>query len=146
MEKEELREENNPAGTPADDTRAKPELFNPEAALKKVRSGKLILAEPIRDGSAEYTELEYNFSLLKGFDVAGALDYGTGRKNGFELNNEQALNLFACAAAKCQKPGGLDATDIRERMGIDDVIKAVQVATLFFRLTSRVGDKRLSKK
>jgi len=146
MEKEELREENNPAEAPADNTRAKPEPFNPDAALDSVRSGKLTLAEPIMDGSAEYTELEYNFSLLKGFDVARALDFGTGRKNGFELNSEQALNLFACAAAKCQKAGGLDATDIRERMGIDDVIKAVQIASLFFRLSSRAGDRRLSKK
>lgn len=116
-----------------------------EEAANAVKRGKLTLAEPITDGEEEYTELVYDFSLLKGLEVARALDFGDGPRDSFRLNDVQALNYFACAAAKCQEIGGLDATDIRERIGGMDAIKAIQIATLFFRASSRAGDLRLSK-
>ena len=119
--------------------------FDPDEAAKAVRHGKLTLAEPIMDGENEYNELEYDFGKLKGLELARALDFGDGPKDSFRLSDVQALNYFACAAAKCQKPGGLDATDIRERIGGMDAIKAIQLATVFFRASSRAGDRRLSK-
>lgn len=119
--------------------------FDPDEAAKAVRHGKLKLAEPIEDGSNVYDELEYDFGALKGLELARALDFGEGPKDSFRLSDVQALNYFACAAAKCQKTGGLDATDIRERIGGMDAIKAIQLATVFFRASSRAGDRRLSK-
>ena len=119
--------------------------FDPDEAAKAVRSGKLTLAEPIEDGENVHTELVYDFGALKGLELARALDFGDGPKDSFRLTDVQALNYFACAAAKCQKPGGLDATDIRERIGGMDAIKAIQLATVFFRASSRAGDRRLSK-
>jgi len=126
---------------------AKPKInpFDPDEAAKSIRHGKLILAEPIEDGEQKYEELEYDFGAMKGLELARALDFGDGPKDSFRLTDVQALNYFACAAAKCQKPGGLDATDIRERIGGMDAIKAIQLATVFFRASSRAGDKRLSK-
>lgn len=120
--------------------------FDPDEAAKAVKHGKLRLAEPIYDGEKEYNELEYDFGALKGLELARALDFGDGPKDSFRLTDVQALNYFACAAAKCQEhPGGLDATDIRERIGGMDAIKAIQLATVFFRASSRAGDRRLSK-
>lgn len=120
--------------------------FDPDEAARAVKRGKLQLADPIRDGEKEYTELEYDFGLLRGLELARALDFGDGPKDSFRLTDVQALNFFACAAAKCQEhPGGLDATDIRERIGGMDAIKAIQLATVFFRCSSRAGDRRLSK-
>ena len=119
--------------------------FDPDEAAKAVKHGKLKLAEPIMDGENEHNELEYDFGALKGLELARALDFGNGPKDSFRLSDVQALNYFACAAAKCQKPGGLDATDIRERIGGMDAIKAIQLATVFFRASSRAGDRRLSK-
>ena len=119
--------------------------FDPDEAAKAVKHGKLILAEPIEDGEKVYDELEYDFGALKGLELARALDFGDGPKDSFRLTDVQALNYFACAAAKCQKVGGLDATDIRERIGGMDAIKAIQLATVFFRASSRAGDRRLSK-
>lgn len=119
--------------------------FDPDEAARAVRSGKLTLAEPIEDGENVHTELVYDFGALKGLELARALDFGDGPKDSFRLTDVQALNYFACAAAKCQKQGGLDATDIRERIGGMDAIKAIQLATVFFRASSRAGDRRLSK-
>ena len=129
---------------------AKPEKkpfnpFDPDEAAKAVKHGKLKLADPIMDGETEYTELEYDFGALRGLELARALDYGDGPKDSFRLSDVQALNYFACAAAKCQKAGGLDVTDIRERIGGMDAIKAIQLATVFFKASSRAGDRRLSK-
>lgn len=128
--------------------KAKPPVdpFDPEKAAEAVKHGILRLAEPIYDGEKEYNELEYDFGALKGLEMARALDFGDGPKDSFRLTDVQALNYFACAAAKCQNlSGGLDATDIRERIGGMDAIKAIQLATVFFRASSRAGDRRLSK-
>lgn len=119
--------------------------FDPDEAARAVKHGKLKLAEPIQDGENTYDELEYDFGALKGLELARALDFGDGPKDSFRLTDVQALNYFACAAAKCQKSGGLDVIDIRERIGGMDAIKAIQLATVFFRASSRAGDKRLSK-
>lgn len=119
--------------------------FNYDDYANAVRRGKLKLAEPIEDGENSYDELEYDFGALKGLELARALDFGEGPKDSFRLNDVQALNYFAAAAAKCQKQGGLDVVDIRERIGGMDAIKAIQLATVFFRASSRAGDSRLSK-
>ena len=116
------------------------------AIARDVQAGKLELAEPITYRDFEYTELEYNFGALKGIELAQALDFGSGRKDSFSLTDVQALNLFAAAAAKCQKGGGLDATDIRTMIGGMDAIKAIQLASLFFSASSRAGNQRISKK
>ena len=120
--------------------------IDPAEIANSVKRGRLTLSEPIMDGSKQYDELEFDFGKLRGLEVAQALDFGTGAKDAFRLNDVQALNYFACAAAKCQEPGGLDATDIRERIGGMDAIKAIQLATIFFRSSSRAGDRRLSSK
>lgn len=114
--------------------------------LNEIKRGKLELTEPIMDGSNEYTELEYDFSMLKGMELARVLDYGSGQGGPFNtrISETQALNYFACAAAKCQKPGGLDATDIRDRMGAVDTLTAIQVASVFFRYSSLMGNNRIS--
>lgn len=138
--------ENAQAGA---ETKKKEPEFDPKEAIQQMRKGKLALLEPIQDGENTYDELEYDFLALKGLELARALDIGgKGRMGrlGSELSDEQALSYFAASAAKCQKQGGLDATDIRERIGGADAITAIQMAQLFFKVSSLAGSSRILKK
>jgi hypothetical protein len=132
--------------------RARPTLpptFDPDQMANSLESGVLQLKEPIYNGDDRYDELAFDFTLLKGMELARALDFGERRGDKFamELTDVQALNYFACAAAKCQETqGGLDASDIRTRIGGADAIKAIQLATCFFKFTSLAGDLRFKKK
>lgn len=112
-----------------------------QAQLEKYACGELELAEPIRAGGEDVTKLSFNFRKLKALEVMDALDNGRGT-NAFRLTNRQALLLFAIAAAK--ETDKLDERDIAERMGAEDAIKAVQLATTFFSIASRAGDKRFT--
>ena len=126
-----------------------PVMFDPDKAADSLKCGVMQLKEPIYDGEAKYTELAFDFTLLKGLELARALDFGEKHADKFamELTDVQALNYFASAAAKCQPvQGGLDAKDIRERIGGADAIKAIQLAVCFFRFTSLAGDLRFKKK
>ena len=62
--------------------------------------------------------------------------------NAFRITDTQAFELFAAAAGKAT--AGIDATDIRERMGAVDSVKAVQLATGFFSAANRAGNRRIS--
>lgn len=63
-------------------------------------------------------------------------------RNVFSMTDKQALCLFAAAAGK-QTPG-IDATDIRTRMGVVDAVKAVQLATVFLVTSTREEKGRTS--
>ena len=124
--------------------------FDPKKALEEIRSGKLELMEPIEDGEYIYNELTYDFMAMKGLELARALDFGGEKNPGAmrtsDLTDVQALNLFAASAAKCQPTqGGLDATDIRERIGGLDAIAAINLAKIFFKLSSLVASSHISK-
>ena len=124
---------------------------NAEQQLAKIAKGALKLAKPIMAAGREITELRWDFRDLTGWEYANALDCDNAGVNVFRITNKQAFSLFAAAAAKAttiKNDGGvdmhpLDARDIKERMGIDDTIKAVQVATVFFATSARVGNKRI---
>lgn len=119
--------------------------FNPEESANAVAKGRFKLSKPIRDGEKEYDELTYDFNELTGMELAKAIDNGTyGRqKDAFNLSDTQALSLFAAAAAKCTK--GLDATDIRERLGAADATTAIKIAVIFFNGASLAGGMRISR-
>ena len=106
------------------------------------RKGKLKLAVPILASDVEHTELAFDFGKLNGWDFINAIDGAADAKaSAFRLSGKQALALFAAAVEKCNE--GIDAEDIKYRMSIDDCIKAVQVASLFFNSTSRAGNLRM---
>lgn len=121
---------------------AKAQTFNPGDLLKKIAHGKLALSQPIRAGGLDVTELEYDFNRLTGWEYAGAMDKDSAVTGITRISNKQALSLFAAAAGKATP--GIDATDILERMGCDDAVKAVQLATVFFVTSQREGNKRIS--
>ena len=122
-----------------------------EKQLAKISKGALKLDRPIKAAGHEITELRWDFRALTGWEYANALDCDADGVNVFRITNKQALSLFAAAAAKgttIRNENGmdihpLDARDIKERMGIDDTIKAVQMATVFFATSARVGNKRI---
>ena len=116
----------------------------PMDAAEMVSRGRFKLAVPIEDGEQKYEELIYDFNKLTGWELARAMDDGADRnRNGSNINDRQALTLFATAAAKCT--GGLDATDIRDRLSITDAITAISVASIFFRGTLLAGSLRITK-
>ena len=122
----------------------KPEAMTPVDVAEKVSTGKFKLASPIEDGDQRYEELTDDFNSLTGWELANAMDEG-GKKSGnpTEITDTQALSLFAAAAAK--RTGGLDATDIRDRMGALDAIAAISTAKIFFRGTLLAGSLRITK-
>ena len=106
-----------------------------EKALEKAGKGVLKLTKPIRANSKDVTELIYDFSALTAFEMLGAIDRGTPAQHDFRLSKDQGLKLFAAAAGK-QTPE-LDSFDIEQRISPVDAIRASQVGTVFFNLSSR---------
>lgn len=107
-------------------------------AIKELYKGTLKLSKPIRAASEDITELHYDFTILTGWDYVDAMDSDTAAKNMFKITSKQALSLFAVAAAK--KTDNVDAKDIKERIGVVDAAKAVQLATVFL-VTSTKEEK-----
>lgn len=118
--------------------------MTPIEAAEKVSHGVFKLAVPIMDGEQEYTELKYDFNALNGWELARAVDSGAGRNsNASSISDTQALALFAAAAAK--STGGLDETDIRDRLSAMDAIAAISVTSIFFRGSLLAGSLRITK-
>lgn len=117
-------------------------IVNPQEQIHKLAKGKMTLETPIRAGGVDVTELQYDFSRLTGREYADAMDRDSGTMNMFRMSNKQALYLFAAAAAK--ETSGIDATDISDRIGVQDSIKAVQLATIFFVASARAGNSRIT--
>lgn len=107
------------------------------------RKGALILKTPIQSGEIEVKVLRFDFGKLTGFEFAEAMDScADGKANAFRMTQKQAISLFAAAAAK--EAQGIDKEDIMRRMGIEDAVKAAQLATNFFNLTSRAANMRIT--
>lgn len=131
-------------------TASAPEIST-EEHLNRIATGKMTLLQPIRAAGQDITELKWNFRNLTGWEFASAMDCDNAA-NVFRISNRQALGLFAASAAKettIKNDGGVeirpfDAQDIRQRIGIDDCVKAVQIATVFFVASAREANKRIS--
>lgn len=117
-------------------------ITDPKEQIKKFGKGTLSLETLIRAGGKDVTALNYDFTAITGREYADAMDKDTGPTNAFRITNKQGLYLFACAAGKATK--GIDATDIAERIGVGDAIKATQIATVFFVASTQAGNKRIS--
>lgn len=119
-------------------------------AAEATKRGTLELAAPIRAAGQDIRELKYDFTKLTGWEYAQALDEDISAGSVFRLSNRQAISLFAAAAAKAtaiRNEAGveihpLDAKDIRDRLGIEDGVKAAQLAAVFFIVTAREANKR----
>lgn len=136
--------DNSEIRTNAPATEAEKETFDPVKSAETLSQGKFKLRKPIRDGEKVYDELQYDFQALSAWELAKAIDAGTtGQSNVFRITDTQALSLFAAAAAKAT--AGLDATDIRERMGAADGLAAMRVASIFFNAFSLEGSLRFTK-
>ena len=133
-----------PETAEATETAAEPEA--PESPLEladKIASGTLKLAMPIQDGDRTYTELKFDFKRLTGWELAKALSaVRDTQRSRSDISEPQALALFAAAAAKCTN--GLDARDIRERMGAMDAVAAISMGQIFFRATLLAGSARIT--
>lgn len=135
--------EKNDGAQTAQGAAADKTLFDPEVQLQKFSRGKIRLATPILASDKDVTELIYDFAALTGRELVAALDKGGAvGMNAFRITDTQAFELFAAAAGKAT--AGIDATDIRKRMGAVDSVKAVQLATVFFSAANRAGNRRIS--
>lgn len=116
--------------------------LSPEEITKMSRKGTLKLVSPILASGKEHEELAYDFGKLTGWDFVNAMDSAmSASASAYRLTERQALALFAAAAEKCNE--GIDAEDIKRRMGIDDCIKATQIAVFFFNTSSQAGNLRM---
>ena len=116
--------------------------MDPMEMIRKWGTGTMQLYTPIQDGQNRITELKWDFLALTGREYAEAMDMDPNARAAFSMTSKQALCLFAEAAAKAT--GGLDAMDIRDRMGSMDAGKAIQLATAFLRLSSLAADRRIT--
>ena len=107
--------------------------------LSTISKGTLELAAPIRARSKDVTELHYDFTRLTGWEYAEAMDSDPAARNVFIVTKKQAICLFAAATAKVTPD--VDAKDIKERIGLADAQRAVQVATLFLTTSAREAGK-----
>lgn len=125
----------------------------PAEQLRELCRGKLVLMEPIRARGQDVTELHFDFCALTGNEMMDALDSVPSSRNMFEINNRQAVALFAATAGKCapaDEDGGknsklYDAKDVAERIGAADSVKAMQLAKLFYNASSQAGNRNISK-
>lgn len=107
--------------------------------LDMISKGTLELAVPIRARSKDITKLHYDFTKLTGWEYADAMDSDPTARNVFVVTKKQAICLFAAAAAKVTPD--VDVKDIKERIGLADAQRAVQVATLFLTTSAREAGK-----
>lgn len=107
--------------------------------LNDISKGTLELATPIRARSKDIKELHYDFSKLSGWEYAEAMDSDPTTRNMFVVSKKQAICLFAAAVSKVMPE--VDATDVKQRLGIADAQRAVQVATLFLTRAAREAGK-----
>ncbi len=105
----------------------------------EIVKGTLKLSAPIRAKSQDVTELQYDFSKLTGWEYVEAMDADASARNIFKISQKQALCLFAAAAGKVTPD--VDATDIRERIGAVDALRAVQLATVFLITSTRAANQ-----
>lgn len=138
----EIDTEVNPGQSNENKLAGKVAITNPQEQIRKLAKGKLELETPIRAGSTDVTELRYDLLKLTGREYADVMDRDSGTMNMFRISNKQALYLFAAAAAR--ETSGIDATDISDRIGVQDSIKAVQIATIFFVASARAGNSRIT--
>ena len=118
-------------------------IKTPFEITQMIAKGKLKLAKPIQDGEVLHDELVYDFNALSGWELDRALDNGDNRDPYAKtLTDTQAMALFAAAAGKSTK--GLDARDIKERMGPMDAIAAIRIAVLFFNGSLMAGSMRIT--
>ena len=118
--------------------------MSPEDIILKASQGTLDLAVPIRAGGKDVTVLEFDFQKLTGMEIAEAIDSDKTATSIFHLTAKQGLNMFAIAASKATQ--GIDTADIKERIGAEDGMAAVQLAILFFNATMSKRNKRSMKK
>ena len=111
-------------------------------ALSKGK-GRMRLEVPIHAHDKDYTELSYDFTVMKGYEYTDAMDSDPNANNAFFITKRQALALFAKAAAK--QTDGVDMQDIISGLGVTDSVAAVEIATLFFNASRRAGRMRISK-
>lgn len=137
----EKKNENGTAARPAASPVSRT-ILDPEEQIKKFGKGKITLRTPIQDGQNTVEVLHWDFTSVTGAEYVAAMDRGSGNGNTFRITNTQALELFAVAAAKAT--GGIDATDIRTRIGMVDALKVTQVATIFFTASNRAGNRSIS--
>lgn len=132
--------------TPAEEK--KPDKAKEAETLRKASQeaahGTFKLAVPFRSDGYDISELHYDFKALTGVEYANAMDADNSRNtDSFRMTNKQALTLFATAAAK--KTEHVDKDDVLRGLSIDDAIKAVQITTVFFVLSSRAGNTRIMR-
>ena len=129
----------------AQDPKAKPqEPVDPQTLVEKMARGRMKLSKPIMCKGKELTELHYDFLALSGFEYADAMDSDAGRgSDSFHLTNRQALALFSAAVAKNNED--MDKEVVMRGLSIGDTIKAVQLATVFFVISSRAGNRRITR-
>lgn len=122
-----------------------------EEHLARIAKGKLRLLKPIRGNGRDIEELRWDFRNLNGWEYASAMDCDVSASV-MNITTKQALSLFAVSAAKETTVKNeseedihpLNEFDIRTRIGVDDAVKAAQLASLFFLTSARVADKRIS--
>lgn len=102
---------------------------------EKVIRGRMKLVTPIRAGGKDLEELEYDFGKLTGWEYAEAMDMDANAGSVLKITRKQAFCLFAQAAGKATD--GVDARDIRERLGMEDAKVGVELATLFLNTSAR---------
>lgn len=127
--------EEQPKGQPQEQAEKK----SAPITLSMISKGTMELAVPIRARSKDISMLHYDFTRLTGWEYAEAMDSDPTARNVFIVTKKQAICLFAAAAAKVTPD--VDAKDIKERIGLADAQRAVQVATLFLTTSAREAGK-----
>lgn len=112
-----------------------------KAVIEEATRGTLKLAVPIRAASQDVTELNYDFTKLSGWDYVEAMDADAAARNIFKISAKQALCLFAKAVRKAMT--NVDETDVKERIGAVDAMRAVQLATVFLIASAREANQSI---
>lgn len=142
MENENEKKQADSTEAADEQSRAEKNIFDPEEQIRRFGRGKMTLRTPILADNRQVEELIFDFTALTGREYVDALDSDPKAMNAFRVSNAQAFALFTKAAAKATD--GIDETDIRERMGAMDCVKATQLAVVFFNACNRAGNMRIS--
>ena len=118
------------------------ELFR-RAYEENVR-GVMRLDKPFSIGATEYTELEWDFDQVTGYDYVKAWDTDRqARSDMTAMTGKKALALFSMAVSKCS---AIDFMDVMTHLGYADTVQATQIAQVFTVAAARRTEGNFTKK
>jgi len=109
--------------------------------IQSIGSGSIKLSSPIMVQDEPIYTLNFDFNKITGLEYVSIMRRTRTEQSG--ISDDQAFELFALAVRK--KMQQIDMEDIREQLGLQEVVTVIDLAKVFFRGLRTAGTWNISK-